>query len=317
MNPLVAAILLSLISAVCYAAAAIMQERLAATVTVEGRHARMRALLASGRWWLAAALQGLGALLHVAALGLGPLTVVQPLGVLTLVLAAPMAAVFVKRPVTAAGWRGILLTSAGLAVILMLTGDASATSRTLSVVQQLSLAAAVAVGLALLVTAGVLLGRRTARLRSAALAVAAGIAYGTASVYVKSVADDWQRASALQLLFLLVVTASLATAGLATAQASFRGAGLTAPLATMTVINPVMAASVGILMLDEGFRYGLAGQLGAAAAGVVAAVGLVRLAAQSTGGRSHDKLPSPVVIHSPSEPPPVVRADDPPRMAPH
>ncbi|MBA0051133.1 hypothetical protein E0L36_09575 [Streptomyces sp. AJS327] len=280
MSPLVAAVLLSVLSAVCYASAAIVQERIAAT-TAPSRYG----LLRSGRWWGAVVLQGSGALLHVLALWLGPLLIVQPLGVLTLVLAAPMAALLVKRPVSAAGKRGIALVSAGLAVLLLLTGGGG--SNALGHGEQLALAAVVLGSLAGLTTAAVALRRRAPRVRSVALATAAGIAYGAASVFLKAVSEEWEgwalsSATALPVLLLIAV---LATTGLATSQASYRGTGLAAPLATTTVVNPVVAAAAGLLLLNEGFRYGLPGALAALLASAVAAWGLFALAAEGAGRR--------------------------------
>lgn len=276
MNALLAAVLLSLVSALCYATAAIVQERIAAT-TPPSRYG----LLRSGRWWGAVALNSLGAILHVGALGLGPLTVVQPLGVLTLVLAAPLAAVLVKRPVSAAAWRGIVIVSGGLAVLLVLTG--STPDRGLGGAGQLTLACTVAFVLALLVLTATTAGRRARMLRSVTLAGAAGVAYGAASVFIKTVADSWTTSlpGLLAAVPLLVLIGVLAASGLAASQASYRGAGLAAPLATMTVVNPAFAAAVGIVMLGEGFRFGTAGAVGALVAGLVTAWGLAVLSADS------------------------------------
>lgn len=294
MTPLSLSVLLSLLSALCYASAAIVQERLA-SATAPSR----LGLLRSGRWWLAAALQGSGALLHVVALGLGPLTVVQPLGVLTLVLAAPMAAVVIGRPMTAAAWRGIALVSVGLAGILLLTGSSG--SRSLDGAQQATLAVTVLASVALLGLAARALraapqhprpddtaahgGGRGPVLRGVFLATAAGVAYGTGSVFVKTVAeeaDGLAGASLLRAVPLVLLIAVLAAAGLATSQASYRGSGLAVPLATATVTNPVVAAAVGIAVLGEGFRYGLLGALSATVAGALAAWGLFVLSADST-----------------------------------
>lgn len=275
-NALLAAVLLSLLSAVCYASAAIVQERIA-TTTSPSRYG----LLRSGRWWSAASLQGSGALLHVAALGLGPLSVVQPLGVLTLVLAAPMAALLVKRPVPAAAWRGIGLVSVGLAAILMLTG--SGASRSLDQGEQLGLASVVLGSIGLLTGGAVALRGRATLARSVALATAAGVAYGAASVFVKTVAEGWALSAASTAVPVVVLVGVLAATGLATSQASYRGGGLATPLATMTVINPVVAASVGVIMLGEGFRHGLLGTVAVVAASAVAAGGLFSLAAQAAG----------------------------------
>lgn len=269
MNPLLASVLLSLVSAVCYAGAAIVQERVAAT-TAPGRHA----LLRCAPWWGSVALNGAGALLHVAALALGPLTVVQPLGVLTIVLVAPMAALLVKRPVRAAAWRGILLVSAGLAVLLLLTGSPG--ERTLDPRAFYLVAGTAAVATAVLL-GGATAGRGRPAVRSAALATASGVSFGTASVGVKALADDWIVQAPAAGAPVAALVAGFAAAGMATSQASYRGGGLAAPLATATVVNPVVAAAAGIMLLGEGFRYGAAGAAAALAAAVVAGYGLVVL----------------------------------------
>ncbi|AXK34461.1 hypothetical protein DVA86_19245 [Streptomyces armeniacus] len=276
MSALLASVLLSLVSAVAYAAAAILQERIAAT-TAPSRYA----LLRRGRWWAAVVLNGVGALLHVAALGLGPLTVVQPLGVLTIVIAAPLAAVMVKRPVTADAWRGIVLVSVGLAAILMFTGAHQ--SRPLTDPEQYAVAGAAVSVIVLLVGIAVAArGAHRAGARSVALAMAAGVAFGTASVCVKAVAEGWALTSLTAALPVLALIALFAVTGLATSQASYRGGGLAAPLATATVVNPVVAATVGILLLEEGFRYGAPGALTALAGALLAGRGLIILTGTST-----------------------------------
>ncbi|MGP3988194.1 DMT family transporter [Streptomyces sp. 3N207] len=294
MSALTTAVLLSLVSAVSYALAAIVQERIA-TTTAPSRWG----LLRSGMWWTAAVLQGSGGLLHVVALGLGPLTVVQPLGVLTLVLAAPMAALLGRRQVAPAAWRGIVLVSAGLAGILLLTGDRGADS--LEGGGQFVLAGCVLGALALLVgtATGVRRlghgrpGSRAAMLRSVSLALAAGVAYGAASVFVKTLADGWTSAPLATFVPLAVLTAVLAAAGLASSQASYRDGGLATPLATATVANPVVAAAAGILLLGEGFRYGATGTVLALGAGALAAWGLVVLSSDSTRQVRAEETPQP------------------------
>ena len=66
-------------------------------------------------------------------------------------------------------------------------------------------------------------------------------------------------------------------------QAAYRGAGLAAPLATLTVVNPVVAAAVGITMFGETFRYGTTGTVLALGCGVVAAGGLILLTTERLG----------------------------------
>jgi len=281
MSSLALSVLLSLISAVAYAAGAIVQERVAA----RGDNSP-HALVHNAVWWAAVLLNGVGAVLHVVALAYGPLSLVQPLGALTIVFALPMAALFVGRRAGATAWRGALMATAGLVGLLALTD--SAEPHTLRGPEQLALATVTfgAVG------ALTLLARALHRpvLRSAVLATAAGGAFGMASVFTKTVAMEWTSGAVRSGLPTLLVIAGLAAAGLLLSQAAYRGAGLAAPLATVTVVNPVVAAAIGITLFGEHFRHGAAGTVLALSCGALAAGGLVlltkeRLSAEQGAGK--------------------------------
>ncbi|MFE7750110.1 DMT family transporter [Streptomyces sp. NPDC057428] len=278
MSSLVLSVLLSLVSAVAYAAGAIVQERVAAA---DG--SRPYAPLRNGTWWVAVGLNGVGALLHVVALAYGPLSLVQPLGALTIVFALPMAAVFVHRRAGRTAWRGAVMATVGLAGLLALTG--SARSHSLAGPEQFMLATAT-VG-AVVVVLVFAKGLHRPMPRSVVLATGAGIAFGMASVFTKTVAVEWTSGSVRSGLPTLLVIAALAAAGLLLSQAAYRGAGLAAPLATVTVVNPVVAAAVGITLFGEQFRYGLTGTLLALACGALAAVGLVLLTTERVGRERH------------------------------
>ncbi|WP_406432009.1 DMT family transporter [Streptomyces sp. NBC_01589] len=268
MSFLALSVLLSLISAVAYAAGAIVQERVATA-----GDGRSFAPLRNRVWWVAVALNGVGAVLHVVALAYGPLSLVQPLGALTIVFALPMAALFARRRARATAWRGAIMATVGLAGLLALTGNKE--SHTLGGPEQLMLATVTFGGVALLVL--VAKGMRPPVVRSVVLAGAAGVAFGIASVFTKTVAMQWASGSVGAGLPSLVVIAALASAGLLLSQSAYRGAGLTAPLATVTVVNPVIASAVGITLFGEQFQHGTAGALLALACGVVAAGGLIML----------------------------------------
>ncbi|MBZ4320004.1 DMT family transporter [Streptomyces huiliensis] len=304
MSFLALSVLLCLVSAVCYAAAAIVQERVAATAG-----GGVRGPLRSGAWWGAVALTGLGAGLHVLALAWGPLSLVQPMGALTIVFALPMAAVFAHRPVGAAGYRGALLATGGLAGLLALTGP----PRTESLPAGERPLLAATMGAAVALTA--LIARRARRpvVRGVLLATAAGVAFGMGSVFTKAAAEDITAHRTGALLPTLAVTAVLASAGMLLSQASYRGAGLAAPLATVTVVNPVVAAAVGVCCLGEAFRYGLTGGVLAGLAGAAAAGGVVVLtfrgAGVGEGARAPEAAPARVVAQRregrvPAEPSP-------------
>ncbi|MFC7303673.1 DMT family transporter [Streptomyces monticola] len=275
MSALALAVLLSLISAVAYAGGAIIQERVAVS-SPDRPYAPMR----RPSWWIAVGLNSLGAALHVAALAFGPLSVVQPLGALTIVFALPMAALFVGRGAGPTAWRGAIMATVGLAGLLALTDGVDSTS--LGGSERLLVAVTTFGAVVALMIAAHAVHRHPV-VRSVLLAGAAGIAFGMASVFTKSVAVDLSSDAAFRGLSSLAVIAVLATGGLLLSQASYRGAGLAAPLAVVTVVNPVAAAAVGLTLFGESFRYGTPGTVVALVCGVVAAGGLILLTTERIG----------------------------------
>ncbi|MFF4137133.1 DMT family transporter [Streptomyces mirabilis] len=275
MSALALSVLLSFVSAVAYAGGAIVQEQVALT-SPDQTYAPLR----RPGWWAAVALSGVGGVLHVVALAYGPLSLVQPLGALTIVFALPMAAVFVGRKAGATAWRGAIMATVGLAVLLALVG--SADSQSLSDTQITVLAVVSGGAVAAFMVAGRAAHRHPA-VRSVMLAVGSGIAFSMSSVFTKTVAVDWSHQVSLSDLPSLVLIGVFATAGMLLSQASYRGGGLAAPLATLTVVNPVVAAAVGITMFGETFRYGETGTVLALACGVVAAGGLILLTTEQIG----------------------------------
>ncbi|GGV65189.1 membrane protein [Streptomyces griseoloalbus] len=270
MSSLALSVLLSFVSAVAYAGGAIVQEQ----VAVSSPDAQQYAPLRRPGWWAAVALNGLGGLLHVVALAYGPLSLVQPLGALTIVFALPMAALFVGRKAGATAWRGAIMATVGLAGLLSLVGASDAQS--LDTAQRVAAALGTAGAVVALMIAARAVHRHPA-VRSILLATASGVAFGMSSVFTKTVAVDWTGGVTAADLPSLAVIGVLATAGMLLSQASYRGAGLAAPLATLTVVNPVVAAAVGITMFGETFRYGTTGTALALSCGVVAAGGLILL----------------------------------------
>ena len=269
MNALALSVLLSLVSAVAYAGGAIVQEHVAVS-SPDGQYAPLR----RPTWWAAVALNGLGGILHVAALAYGPLSLVQPLGALTIVFALPMAALFVGRKAGATAWRGAIMATVGLAGLLSLVGASD--SQSLDTAQRVGVAVVTGGVVVALMIAGRAAHRHPA-VRSMLLATGSGIAFGMSSVFTKTVAVDWTGGVTMADLPSLAVIGVFATAGMLLSQASYRGAGLAAPLATLTVVNPVIAAAVGITMFGETFRYGTTGTALALSCGVVAAGGLILL----------------------------------------
>jgi drug/metabolite transporter (DMT)-like permease len=284
-SALLVATALAVASAAAYAVAAVMQERLAAhpNPAAGGGPPSLSRVVVQPRWWTSVALNGTGATLHVAALAFGPLSMVQPLGVLTLVLALPIGAAAIGRRVSAGHWRGAGATVAGLTVLLLLTAPATVGEP----LGRGKTGVLVAVATALVV--GLALGARAARrpaARSLLTATAAGVAFAVASALtqtlVRRATDDGPVAL---LSSATIALAGMATAGLLLSQLAYRDSGLGAPLATVTLVNPVTSAAIGMLLLDERTTGGAWGSLAAVAGAAVAGWGVVRLARSEGSGR--------------------------------
>ncbi|MFD9316376.1 hypothetical protein ACFWDQ_01440 [Streptomyces sp. NPDC060053] len=288
MNATLVAVVLSLFSAVAYAAAAVAQERLASRHPGTG----LLRLLGNGAWWWSVGLNAAAALLHVVALKYGPLTLVQPLGALTLVAAVPMGARVAGRQVSAAEWRGTAFTLAGLAAILV-TASGPAPEDVLSVPEAVAVAGATATLIGLLARRGARPGLRHA--------TGSGFASGVASALTQTVTvaatDRSGPLLSVQVIGVALLVAAFATAGLLLSQTAYRG-GLGAPLAMVTLANPVAAAAIGLALLGERLQGGAAGVLLALAGAGVAGWGVVLLsrAAPESGADQDEDHPVAAVL---------------------
>ncbi len=290
------AVALSVLSAASYAAAAVAQERLA-------EHGQ-RGL---SRWAAALSLTGGGVALHVLALNFGTVAVVQALGTLTLLFALPISALRYRTRIGAAAWADAVLTVAGLAAIMSLSVESAepsllsdTTTRYLGLIT-FGVAAVLALG-------GWLSGPR---LRAVLLACAAGTAFGISSVLSKAVMAAFTTGGVAAVSALAAgMVVVLSVGGYALGQLSYRGAGLATPLATVSVANPVVAATAGVVVFDESFRFGTTGLLIVAAAGVVMTLGVIGLARRTTA-RPGDPMPP----HAPKAGPEPTIAGDAPRAA--
>jgi drug/metabolite transporter (DMT)-like permease len=255
---------LSVLSAASYAAAAVAQEQLA-------EHGQ-RGL---SRWAAALSLTGAGVVLHVLALNFGTVAVVQALGTLTLLFALPISALRYRRRIGTAGWIDALLTVAGLAAIMSLSVESD----------RPALLAGTAGGFLALVTltavTALTAGARLsgARLRAVLLAAAAGVAFGISSVMSKAVMAAFTSGGMAAVPVLVAAAVVVfSVGGYLLGQLSYRGAGLAAPLATVSVANPVVAAIAGVVFFDEGFRYSPGSLVVVALAAVVMTRGVIGLA---------------------------------------
>jgi hypothetical protein len=268
------AVALSVLSAASYAAAAVAQERLA-------KHGQRGV----SRWAAALSLTFGGVGLHVLALNFGTVAVVQALGTLTLLFALPIAALRYRTRIGTAAWIDAVLTVAGLAAIMSLSVDSDEPSL-LSGTATRYLALVTLVVVTVLALGGWLSGPR---MRAVLLACAAGAAFGISSVVSKAVMAAFTGGGMAEVSMVAAgLVVLLSVGGYALGQLSYRGAGLATPLATVSVANPVVAATAGVVVFDESFRFGVVGLIVLAVAGVVMTLGVIGLARHTTAKPAAD-----------------------------
>ncbi|GGT91167.1 hypothetical protein ACH4HG_13205 [Streptomyces coeruleorubidus] len=286
MSAVLVAVILSLVSAVAYAAAAVAQERLASRSPGAGT---LR-LLGSVAWWWSVGLNASAALLHVVALKYGPLTVVQPLGALTLVAAVPMGARLAGRRVSPVEWRGTALTLLGLGAILV-TASGPAPDDVLSVPEALAVAGATAALIGVLSRPGARPGLRHA----SASGVASGVASALTQTVTVAATDRSGPLLSVQVIGVALLVAAFAAGGLLLSQTAYRG-GLGGPLAVVTLANPLAAAVIGLSLLGERLQGGPAGVLLALAGGGLASWGVVLLSRATPAAAPADDHPVAAVL---------------------
>lgn len=286
MNTVVSVLVLGTASALAYAAAAVAQ-RVAALRAAGPAGVRLRR---SGTWLVALLLNGLGAVLHTAALRYGSLVAVQMLGVLTLVAAPLLSSLVLRQRMTSAQWSGTLLTVAGVVGLLALVPSAGE-SRTLDSGELIGVVVLTAVAMGIPVVAAAV--ARGVTVASLSYSAAAGVAFAAASALAQTAVLRVTGEGSGSLASTLLVAGGvlfLAPAGLVLCQLGYRG-GLEAPLATVTLVNPVFAVVLGVAVLGDRYETGLVTVVGGLLAAVAAGRGVFVLARAETDGAPEGSRP--------------------------
>ena len=140
------------------------------------------------------------------------------------------------------------------------------------------------------------------RIRAVLLAGAAGVAFGIASVLSKAVMTRSRQGGAGSVsLYQTGMVVLLSLSGYLLGQLSYRGAGLAAPLATVSVANPVVAALAGMVFFGESVRFGRTGQAIVLVTAVVMTLGVIGLARRTGGQRPDEPESSRVDARVPRE----------------
>jgi drug/metabolite transporter (DMT)-like permease len=245
------ATLIALVAALASAFGNVVRQRSAQEITDEpvGHFALFGKSLRDTRWWLGSGGAIANYALLAVALGLGSVTLVTALQVSALLFALPIYARLTHHRVSRWEWIWAVSLAVALAVFVVVGDPKPAHSR--GSLSAWLVVAAVTVPLLVLCVLGarVWQGRRVA---AVLLAVVAGSSLAVLAVLTKGVVDTLgDGLGAVLRTPELYAWVPIALVGMIIQQSAFRAGALTASMPTVTVVEPVVASALGVMVLDE------------------------------------------------------------------
>jgi drug/metabolite transporter (DMT)-like permease len=243
------AALIALCAALASAIGDVVRQRSAQEVTDKqvGHLELFRLSVRDTRWWLGAGGAVANYSLQAGALALGSVMLVTALQVTSLLFALPIYARLAGHRVTRWEWMWAVVLAAALAVVVTIGAPSTGKSRGSP---ETWIAVAMVLGPILVLC--VLGARLWARLAPVLLAVVAGSSLALFAVLTKGAVGAVSGGLGALLrapeLYGLIPAALV---GMIFQQSSFRAGALTASLPTVTVAKPVVAAALGVVVLQE------------------------------------------------------------------
>jgi drug/metabolite transporter (DMT)-like permease len=294
----------ALAAAVLYGAGAAVEQRQAAAAP-QSSAGRPRLLLLLARqplWLLGVAVQIGGFAAHAIALRSGSLATVQMLVSGEFVVAVLIVRIWSGRPLGRAAWAAALTVVASVAAFLALTSPGHAHQAAQPGHGAAIVLAAAATGGAALAAAAVGL-RAAGRRRAILLAVAAGLADSCSAVVTMAFSHTaGHGVVALATSWTVYAVAVCGAGNVLLTQSAYQTGRPILTLPIIAAVTPVASVAVGIGLLGEVPRIGLAGAIAAGFAVLATSLALARLAYTAP----HPEVPSPEV------PSPEVPASDAP-----
>ena len=249
------AVLFALASALTIAWGTVVRHRIAEQAPGDGSrftNAPILTVISRPLWWAGTGTALLGYFLQTIALGFGTLLVVQPVLVLSLMFTLPLSALYDGRRIskTETFWSGALTVAVAVLVIL---------GRPLPGITHPPLerwVPALAVGI--IVMSGL---ERFAHIRpnhekALILGIVTGALFGYVAVLSKAAVEIYQYYGVIGLITNWEGDALIlgATLGTAVQQSSFNAGALKNSLPAMTISEPIVAFSLGYIVLGEKFQ---------------------------------------------------------------
>jgi len=267
------AALLALAASALFAGGVVLQQEQASADTGAGA-TRLLRLLRRPRWVLGVAIDAVGFALQVVALHVGGLTAVQPLLVAVLLFGLPGGARTAHVRLGADAWTGAVLVSIGLAGFLLAAAPQETTDGPSRTLVRVTLGMAVA---ATVLVAAAPRGRGPAR--CVCLAFAAGLSFALVAALAAASGARFAAGGLAGLVTSWTLYGAVVAAGFGfvVSQAAYAAGPLAPALIVFTLVDPVASVALGLGVLGEHARGGIAAAAAAACA-TLAAGGVVLLA---------------------------------------
>lgn len=245
----VLAVFFALASALTIAWGTVVRHRIAARVPA-GRSPILTAIRRP-LWWAGMSTAIIAYLLQVVALGFGPLLIVQPILVMSLLFTMLVSAAYERQRMSAEELFWAVVLSASVTVVIILGRPVDGEGHP----PFGRWAPALLLGAALLLGINALARRRRGSERAFLLGLVTGAIFGYVAVLSKTVADAFVIEGLWGLVanwetYALILAATLGTL---VQQNAFNAASLNTSLPAMKVGEPVVALTLGFLVLGESF----------------------------------------------------------------
>ena len=243
-------IVFALLAAGCFAVASVSQHRAASQVEVApALHPGLLLRLARQKaWFLSIGADITGVVLQTVALGLAAVVIIQPTLTSGLLLAVPLYALLDRRAPTRAELVGAMLCTVGL-IVFLISAHATPGKESLAGWEFWPYAGAcVVVTVACVSTAA-----RTPPGPSRAIVLAAGCGflYGATGPLLRVVATGIDHPGTLFTTWPIYLLVVIGIAGYLLNQNAFQAGSLPAPLAVLSILDPVVASAAGLIFLHE------------------------------------------------------------------
>ena len=251
------------------------------------RFRQLALLLSRPSWVVGTLLLGLAIVLQLTSLAFSPLIVVQPLGAVSLVITAIINARVSGNRLNRRSILAICLCVGGVGAFVLVAAFAA---REVPVTDTELVQILIVLG-CVLVLFGIAFFFLRRRLRALGYVIGAGVLYGFVATLAKSVISRIEQRE-FDWLTLVCVLCLLAAVGLGAyfVQNAYASGPPDLVIAGLTVIDPMVAVTIGIVILGEASEAQVWQMIAFVITGVIAVVGVFLLARVHPGVRSYDTV---------------------------